>query len=278
MSTFSFIMLSLLTCFVYYYYWVISLGYNVNRSGRLANRVNTKLLIASGTLLAWTYVTTYMIYSITFPLTLQQGMNEDALIGIFAVANLSQNGMTFIYFIVNAIAFVTLAFRLREYFQNSGINAPCSGIAAFFFNGFYIYYAVRRANRIQTEQGTQAGYFQPPLVNPQQGYQQGIQPPAQPGFHQQQGYQQPQQGYQPPRQGYQQPQQGYQQPQQGYQQPQQGYQQPQQGYQQPQQGYQQPQQGYQQPQQGYQQPQGQPAQPAQPGGRVDVTKGPGGNR
>jgi hypothetical protein len=268
MSTFAFIMLSFLTGFTYYFYWCISLGYNVNGSGRFTTRVNTKLLIATAALLAWSYVIPFFVYVGGAAVAREYGsFDSDAVISAFMTADGLQSFLSFAFAVFNAFAFVKFAFRLREYFQNSGINAGCSGIAAFFFSGFYIYYAVRRANAVMGTQTSPMGYTQHPLVNPPHGYPQSFgQPASQQGVHQ------------PPQQGFQQPQQGYQQPQQGYQQPQQGYQQPQQGYQQPQQGFQQPQQGFQQPQQGFQQPQGQPGQPGQPGAGVDVSKKPDDNR
>ncbi|MDR3155277.1 MAG: hypothetical protein LBW85_13665 [Deltaproteobacteria bacterium] len=211
-STFAFVMITLGTLTFSYYHWTLTLAERLNKSGRLPKPFSRGLILASAILYYWSLV----MDSVAAELALEaMAEGNDQLLAVSAGL---PSFMNFCVGIVLLIAFMHTASRLRDYFQNSGVPVGVSMVAAFFFQGFYIYYLLRKANALAAGYG--AAGFQPPFG--QQQY--GLQPP----FGQQQyGLQPPlpqqQYGLQPPV-----PQQPYGQPQQPYGQPQQPYGQPQQ--------------------------------------------------
>jgi hypothetical protein len=222
-STFAFILLSLISCNIYPTCWLASLCVNLNRTGALRKRCSTRLVIASGAIFAWSlflpYIVTTEVLDASQGLSLESSPVPDP--SVIWIADRLQTAHTLdilfslAYLFVAVAAALHMAGRLREYFRDTGTGLGVSGIAAFFFGVFYIYYKVRQANLLPEGEPSWQQYpyeTRRPDFGMLPDYAFQRQPP-QPGH-----WQQPQPGH------WQQPQPGHwQQPQQGqWQQPQQG--------------------------------------------------------
>jgi hypothetical protein len=196
-----FIVLSVFTLSFVYFYWHLELARRLNKSGRLARRFSTGLICLAAAAYQWTWI----LPAMSAEIFLRADTETGALVFfVFRVILLP------ISIILQTVAFVHIAGRLREYFRNSGVNVGVSGFAALVFQGFYTYYVLRKANA--PAYGYAAMGQQQPYGQPQPPYAQPQQPYGQP--QQQPPYGQPQ----PPAYGQRQP--PYGQPQQPYGQPQ----------------------------------------------------------